>query len=41
MRAMKRFYYVRSSEKRLIAVTDEKKRWAKREKFEEDVRFGE
>ena len=37
---MKRFYYIRSSEKRLVRITDEKKRWAKSQKFEEDVKFG-
>jgi len=40
MRAIKRLYFIRSSEKILVRPTVEEKRWAKRAKFEEDVRFG-
>ena len=37
---MKRFYYIRSTERRLVRITDPEKRWAKSQKFEEDVKFG-
>ena len=40
MRAIKRLYFIRSSDKILVRPTVGEKRWAKKAKFEEDVRFG-
>ena len=38
---MKRFYFIRSSEKRLVKITEENKRWSRSQTFEEDIKFPE